>query len=136
VAHQPKDNGDTIRPHRFALLLFITILLTWGTFMVFAIRAANLSDETAGTVFAIFAPGTSGATALSTIIRAGGLPIRQNLGGMVWTAHGTAPGFAGRLRRQGAMAVLDEFPFSPQLGGCIVYAKSPRSPYSLRRNLP
>lgn len=136
MAHPPADQNNGIGRHALALLLFAGILVVWISFMAIAIRAANLSDDASGTVFAVFSPGTGREAALAAIVDAGGLPIRPNLAGMVWTAHGTTAGFAGRLRRHGAIAVLEEFPFSPQLGGCIVYAKSPHSPYSLRRIMP
>ncbi len=39
----------------------------------------------------------------------------------VWVVAGDAEGFAGRLKRQGALAAYREMPFSPQIVGCFAY---------------
>lgn len=122
--------------HRLAIWGAGIIVAVWLVFMGFAISASVLPEERTGIVLAVFAPGTSPDTAFAAILAAGGNPVRPTWLGFIWAAHSEAPGFVGRLKRSGAIAALDEFPFSPQLGGCSVFAQKLRSPLSLKPTLP
>ena len=75
--------------------------------------------EAAGTMVTVFPPGFDEADALAAVVRADGLPVRTTWLGNVWVVHGPAPGFAGRVREEGAWLALAAVPFEPGLlGGC------------------
>lgn len=122
--------------HKLAFTIAGAIFAIWLAFMGFAISASVLPEERSGIVLAVFKPGISPDTAFNIILAAGGNPIRPTWLGFVWTAQGNSAGFVGRLKQFGAVAALEEFPFSPQLGGCFVFRKNLRSPLSLKNTLP
>jgi len=131
-----KRPGDiSFSPHRLALVLFVSVRIAWVAGMSFAIRTAILPPERSGLMLAVFEPGTPSDEIFAAIIRAGGNPVRETWLPFVWMAHGDRAGFAGALRSEGA-AALNEFPLSPVLGGCAVYASALKSPISLRRSTP
>lgn len=132
---RPAPSFET-SPHRFALMLFAVVFGLWLAGMSLAIRAATLAPERAGTVLAVFAPGTTEPDIFAAILRAGGRPVRATWLDFVWIAHGREPGFVGRLHAEGARMALEEFPLSPQLGGCVAFASNLKSPILLRRSSP
>lgn len=74
--------------------------------------ATDLPATDGGRVAVVFEPGTEESIVFTSIIAAGGLPIRSGLGGSVMLAEGPANGFAGRLRESGAWLVLDARAFA------------------------
>lgn len=74
--------------------------------------ATDLPAKDGGRVAVVFEPGTDEHIIFTSIIAAGGLPVRSGLGGTVMLAEGPDDGFAGRLRRAGAWLVLDARAFA------------------------
>lgn len=93
--------------------------LLWAGLFAAVLVFANVPDARSGTLFALFAPGTAAEQALATIVAAGGNPVRNTGYGFVWIAQSGDPGFAGALRRGGALAVYDKLPFGPPPVGCL-----------------
>ena len=94
-----------------------------------SVWVADVPDRTSGTLLAIFPPHTPAEAGVAAIIAAGGRPIRDPIPGHVWVADANGDGFAGRLRQQGAMLVLDDrWPFGPVFAGCAAYLPVPGAP--------
>ncbi len=108
--------------HRLALSIAAGVLLVWLVAMAIAMRAAALPDQASGAMIAVFPPGIGENGQITAIVNAGGKPVRQTWIGAVWVVEGDAPGYAGRLRQNGALAAYGELPFSPELAGCFAYA--------------
>lgn len=66
-------------------------------------------------VAVIFAPWTGAEIAIARVARAGGVIERQGVLASILVVHGDDAGFAARLYRQGALAVVDPVAF----GGCL-----------------
>ncbi|MEO3431219.1 hypothetical protein AAFN88_20355 [Pelagibius sp. CAU 1746] len=115
--HLVKPPGD--RPGAGALragtaALALGLLLAVSTLPVFA--AADLPGEASGTLAAVFAPGTDKAAALAAVAEAEGLVVRAGGWGAVLIAHSDDAGFAARLRRAGALMVVDP----RSAAGCLI----------------
>lgn len=108
--------------HSLALGLAGGILVAWIAVMMLLMRQAALQDDATGPMLAVFEPGTSSDDIFTHLIRADARPIRDTWLGFVWVVAGDEPGLAGRLRREGAVGVYAEMPFSPTLAGCFAYA--------------
>ena len=105
--------------HGLAVALLAAVLFAWAGLVALVVRAADLPPKAAGTMVAVFPPGFDEADALAAVVRADGLPVRTTWLGNVWVVHGPAPGFAGRVREEGAWLALAAVPFEPGLlGGC------------------
>ena len=70
----------------------------------------------------MFPPSTRPNSVFGKIILAGGKPIRPTWVRGTWVVHGDEPGFAGRLKAQGAIGAYRNSPVLPQLAGCFAYA--------------
>jgi len=71
-------------------------------------------------VAAIFAPWTTGESAFTRVMAAGGMVVRQGTLDTILVVHGGNPGLIGRLYAAGAWAVIDPVAF----GGCLVKGSS------------
>lgn len=90
------------------------LLLAASTPPVFAV--ADLPGEAHGTVAAVFAPGTGKAAALTAIAEAGGRVVRGGGWDSVLVLQSDEAGFARRLRRAGALLVVDP----RSAAGCLI----------------
>lgn len=106
------------RPHLIALAITVAAVAGWSAAMLVALRAAALPDDEAGVMIAVFAPGTTPDAAFTRVLAAGGRPVRRTDPPLAWVVEAQAPGLAARLRAEGAMLVLRDFPFGPVLAGC------------------
>ncbi len=80
---------------------------------------ADRPDEASGDLVAVFPPGTGETQALAAVAMSDGSIRRGGPFGPIWLVTSATPGFAGRLRRQGARLVLPGLPFAGlSLGGC------------------
>jgi hypothetical protein len=105
------------------------VVVLWLAVVALIVRAAALEPDDAGKVFVIFPPGTAPDDAFTTIVHAGGAPIRPALGQWAWIAHGDAAGFVGRLETRGAMAAFRGAPAGLSLAGCFGLAAEPEVPH-------
>lgn len=126
--------GNTLPGHGFALLLGGAVAAVWLVAMALTLKDAQLPAEADGTVLAVFPPGSSDDVMFGAVVRAGGEPLRSTWIGFAWVARSTDPGFAGRLRSEGAKAVFGDLPVGPVLGGCAAVSSDSDRPsvYSLR----
>ncbi len=108
--------------HRFALILACVALFVGIGFMALSMRSAALPPEATGKVLAVFPPGTDSDDIFAGLIRAGGKPLRKTWLDFVWVVSSSEPGFAGRLKAEGAIGTYAEMPITPQLAGCFAYA--------------
>lgn len=103
------------RPHRLAAALGAALLALWLGAVAFALRAA---DHETGTLVVLFRPGAAPLAEASPGAegaRAAWLPFAR-------VVTSDEPRLAGRLRRDGALAVFRTIPFSPAIGGCMIAA--------------
>jgi hypothetical protein len=99
--------------HGFALALAALILAVWAALMGLAVIAAAPPAD-GGRVVALFPPGGTEAS-FAAIVRSGGLPVGARWAGLVWLVD-TAASSAYRLKAEGAIVVLRDFPFAAALG--------------------
>jgi hypothetical protein len=89
--------------------------------MVVAARDAELTDNRAGMVTAVFPFRTSIKDVFLALDRAGGSIVADTWFPNVWVLYSETPGYARRLREGGALLVLDVAPFQtmtiPSCGG-------------------
>jgi hypothetical protein len=103
------------RPHRFAFVLFISVLTIWLVAMFVIMRASALPAGATGPMLVVFEPGTGEDAAFATITRAEAKPIRRTSFGFIWIVEGNA----GALEREGALGAYRELPISPVVAGCV-----------------
>jgi hypothetical protein len=108
--------------HRLALQIAAAIVALWLLSMIVLVRAAALGPDASGTMLAVFDPGIAEDTIFASLLAAGGKPVRRTWLPFIWVVSGTGPGFAGRLRDQGALGTYRELPFAPTLAGCFAFA--------------
>jgi hypothetical protein len=108
--------------HKLAVTLFAGTLLATGLAMAGVMYAGRATEAEAGTLLVVFPPSTRPNSVFGKIILAGGKPIRPTWVNGTWVVHGDEPGFAGRLKAQGAIGAYRNSPVLPQLAGCFAYA--------------
>ena len=105
------------REHRLALAIAMAVVAVWLLTMMVALRSLAPPSAASGRLLAIFPPAVSEVRALQAIAAAGGLTFGQTWFRLGWEVRGDEPGFAGRLRENGAW-VLTDLPLLPVLAGC------------------
>ena len=103
------------RPHRFALILFGSVIAVWLLAMFALMRASALPPDAAGPMLVVFDPGVSHDDAFAAITRAGANPIRKTAFGFIWVVDGKVE----RLTREGALGAYRDLPLNPEIAGCI-----------------
>lgn len=83
----------------------------------------DASDD--GLLIAIFPPTASEQQIMEAVVAADGSFVRSSLPQTIVVAHSETPGFARRLKAQGAWLTYAQAPFGPELGGCMVLATVP-----------
>lgn len=78
-----------------------------------------------GLLIAVFPPTASERTIMQAVVAADGTFVRASLPESIVVAHSSEPGFADRLKAQGAWLTYAQAPFGPELGGCLVLASVP-----------
>ena len=122
--------------HQLAGLIALGAVLAVGIVFALSVWAADLPDQAGGTVLAVFPMQSTTESSVAAILAAGGRPVRDPVPGRVWVADGVDTGFAGRLRRQGAVLVFDDrWPFGPVLAGCAAYLPEPGAPPPVAQRL-
>ncbi len=114
--------------HGYALALGALALAVWAAVTGVALQQAALKEEDAGTVLAVFPPGTPSGDAFAAVVRAGGQPVRQTWIPFAWVAKADGQGFVGRLKQEGAMTAYGELSVGPALGGCAVVSLDDKRP--------
>ncbi|MEM6381250.1 MAG: hypothetical protein AAF739_01130 [Pseudomonadota bacterium] len=90
--------------------------------MAFVLWFAQGDANEDGLVLAVFPPMTSEATIMRSIALADGTYVRASLPASIIIAHSSHPGFADRLKSNGAWLTYSEAPFGDQLAGCMALA--------------
>lgn len=78
-----------------------------------------------GLLIAVFPPTASEQQIMQAVVDAEGSFVRASLPRTIVVAHSSTPGFADRLKAQGAWLTYAQAPFGPELGGCLVLASAP-----------
>lgn len=78
-----------------------------------------------GLLIVVFPPSASQQQIMEAVVAADGAFVRSSLPETIVVAHSSAPGFADRLKEQGAWLTYAQAPFGPELGGCLVLATAP-----------
>ncbi len=107
--------------HRLVLILAASVLVVFLLAMAITMRAAALGPAATGPMLAVFPAGDDDDQVFAALIRAGGRPMRKTWVPGVWVVAGDEAGFAGRLKREGALAAYRQLPFSPQIAGCFAF---------------
>lgn len=93
--------------HWIAAGLAVATLALWLALMVPLILLARLPDDRAGTVLAVFRPGTATTDILSAIIAADASIVRTTWFSTAWVVSSDQPGLVGRLRAAGAWGAFE-----------------------------
>jgi hypothetical protein len=104
--------------HRFAISLFLGVIVVWLAVMMVLMRNAVLPPDASGTMMVVFEPGINSDDAFAAITRANAKPIRETSFGFIWVVDGEA----GKLVQQGALGAYRELPISPLIAGCVAVA--------------
>ncbi|GAB2177284.1 hypothetical protein [Dongia sp. agr-C8] len=106
--------------HRFALKLLAWIAGIWLAGMALLIEAAALPPEASGSVIVLYPIGTNSAAAVAASAAAGAKLVSASWFDNVLVVADDAPGLAGRLEEQGALAVFENMSFASfSFAGCI-----------------
>lgn len=103
------------RPHRFALMVFLSVIALWLVAMFAIMRDAALKPEANGVMLVVFEPGIADDLAFAAITRAEAKPIRKTAFGFIWVVDGNA----GKLEAEGALGSYLNLPISPEIAGCV-----------------
>ncbi|MGF1529225.1 MAG: hypothetical protein ACFCBW_20950 [Candidatus Competibacterales bacterium] len=104
---RPSSRRGGIGVHGLALALTLAVLVAWGGLVALALTQAALPPEAKGRAMAVFPVGWSKAATLAAILDAGGGVVEHTGPGNVWIVASPAPGFAQRLRQEGAWGVFN-----------------------------
>lgn len=85
-----------------------------------------------GLLIAVFPPTASERQIMQAVVAAEGSFVRTSLPETVIVAHSPTPGFAARLKAEGAWLTFAQPPFGPELGGCLALATIPYEPAIVR----
>ncbi len=118
--------------HGLALALGGVVVAAWLAVMGVTLAQAALAEDAAGTVLAVFPPGTPDDDAFAAVVQAGGEPVRRTWIPFAWIARADGGGFVGRLKEAGALAVYGELPVGPALGGCAVVSLDDKRPLAFQ----
>ncbi len=109
------------RVHLLAVAILGGAVLVWGLLLAGTLARAAAAPERAGTLVAVFPPGTTETEVLTRVARADGAVARGTWFGNVWHVNRERPGFAGDLEAAGAVMVLPMLPVDLfGMGGCGV----------------
>ncbi|NQV81564.1 MAG: hypothetical protein HQ495_13490 [Alphaproteobacteria bacterium] len=115
--------------HWLAATIFGGIIAVWGIGMTVVLNASSVADAQAGTVVSVFSPADE-RDAIAAIRAAGGLLVANPAAG-TWVVHSDQPGFAERLRREGALGVFAKLPVAlPGASGCFFLPAGQRALFS------
>ena len=115
VDHPPPGSAaDAQEPspnHTWILVCLFLLAVTWLPLFGIHLYRTSLSDAGTGTAVVVFPPTSTSAAVFQGVMKADGSLIRPvSWLRRTWIVHSLEPGFAGRLREQGAWGV-----FSPDL---------------------
>ena len=112
----PRSTAD----HRFALKLLAGIIGIWLAGLAVLFEAAALPPEASGTVIVLFPPDMDRAAAVGASAAAGAKLVSPSWVENVLVVEDEAPGLAGRLKAEGALAVFENLRFAGiSFAGCI-----------------
>ncbi len=95
------------------------LLVTWIPPVSLALHKTVLADGETGTVIVIFPVGSTPSENFERIVGAEGAFVGHTWLDQAWIAASYDPGFVGRLKGQGALAVFDTALLDPaSLLGC------------------
>lgn len=104
------------RPATVRILALAAVL--WAAFLGFVALDAQAADDDTGPLLVIVAPWSRDAVELAA--EADGLITGTGWGGLSATVFSARPGFAGRLRESGALAVF----YPPGFVACVALGLS------------
>jgi hypothetical protein len=106
--------------HRFALKLLASVIGVWLAGMALLLNAAALPPQASGTVIVLFPAGTAVAQSVAASAAAGAKLVSTSWFENVLVVADAAPGLAGRLEANGALAVFENMSFGGfSFAGCI-----------------
>ena len=83
-----------------------------------------------GLLIAVFPPTASEFQIMRAVAASDGVYVRASLPETIVVAQSDTPGFADRLRAEGAWLTYGQSPFGPELAGCLALATVPFEPAS------
>jgi hypothetical protein len=105
--------------------LISSFIVAACTAMALVLWASQGDAGEDGLLIAVFPPTTSEHHIMQAVVAADGNFVRASLPQTIVVAHSSTPGFADRLKVQGAWLTYAQAPFGPELGGCLVLASAP-----------
>ena len=101
------------------MVWLLLLLVTWITPVGVGLSKAVLADGETGTVIVLFPVGSTPSQNFERIVEAEGAFVGHTWLDQAWIAASYDPGFVGRLKDQGALAVFDTVLLDPAaLLGC------------------
>lgn len=119
--------------HKLALGFFAAVAIAWAAAFAVTLDQAELPPEAEGRVIAVYPFGWGSEASAAAALRTEARLVRETWLPNILEVMSEEPGFAGRLRQTGAVAVYRAQPFSLfTLAGCTGLPPGPFS-RSLRR---
>lgn len=116
----PDPNAPGSADHRFALRLLGGIVAAWLLVLLLVLQAARLPPEGSGTVIAVFPPRFGADRSFAAASAAEARLVSLSWFDNVLVLDDPDPGLAGRLERQGALAVFRNVSFAGvSFAGCV-----------------
>ena len=112
------DAFDVLSPGRLIGGFAIAAILA----MAIVIYVSQASSSAAGILVAVFPPSIQQQETFSAIVAADGSFVRAGVPSNIVLASSETPGFAGRLKEQGALLVYSGPRFGYELAACFVPA--------------
>jgi hypothetical protein len=78
-----------------------------------------------GLLIAVFPPTVDERSIMQAVVAAEGTFVRASLPATIVIAHSNEPGFADRLKAEGAWLTYSDAPFGDGLAGCLALATVP-----------
>ena len=111
--------ADRRSPHGLAAIVLLGLSAGAALLTAGLVVAADPPGAASGGLTVLFPAGTGEAEALTAVALSDGVVRRRAPAGPIWYVSSDLPGFADRLRQNGALLVLPALPFpSLSLDGC------------------
>lgn len=115
--------------HMWIFVCIFLLAVTWLPLLSIHLYRTSLSDSSTGTVVVVFSPISSATELFEHVIDAdGSLVSSVSWWRNAWIVHSSEPGFAGRLRAQGAWGAFSTDLLSPEaLLSCFRISARPQA---------
>ncbi|MEM1284543.1 MAG: hypothetical protein AAGH43_04090 [Pseudomonadota bacterium] len=118
-------------PSTSTLISSFVVIAAAAMALVLWISQGEANED--GLLIAVFSPTATEREIMRAVTASDGVFVRSSLPETIVVAQSDSPGFADRLRSEGAWLTYGQSPFGPELAGCLALATAPFEPAELER---